>query len=418
MIDRLLFLLYHGLWSLAAVPLKLFARKSHTLSERLAAGIPPRRLGPGSLWVHALSVGEVNSAVPLVKALREQYPARCIVFTAATRQGLEIARAELESVADWVLRMPMDFWSPMRRLIRFIDPGRFILVETDLWPGFLRMLKSRGVPVLLVNGRISPGTFDGYRRFPFLVKRMLFDNVDLCLMQSELDRRRLVDVGIPPEKVVTVGNIKFDREWAAMGSEERDRLAKSIGLRPDEEIWVAGSTHRGEEEIVLRVFLKLRLDFPNLRLIIAPRRIEESGEILRSPPAKGLKGVLRTCLDARGDFDLLVLDTIGELGKVYGICRVAFVGGSLVPEGGHNLLEPASLGRPVLFGPHTESFVAMSELLVEAEGGRQVEDEEELLQAMRELLSDPVKAEAMGENARRFAERNRGALKRLLEYIS
>jgi 3-deoxy-D-manno-octulosonic-acid transferase len=246
---------------------------------------------------------------------------------------------------------------------------------------------------------------------------MIFENLDRCLMQSDLDRNRLLVIGIPPEKVITVGNIKFDREWVGTGREERQRIADSLGLAQDRDIWVAGSTHKGEEEIVLKVFLRLRFSFPGLRLIIAPRRIEEGEEVLRSALDMGLKAVLRTSAPNGGDFDLLVLNTIGELGKIYGLGRIAFVGGSLVPEGGHNLLEPASLGIPVLFGPHMHYFVSMSQWLLEAEGGRSVKDEEEMFQVMRELLSDRGKAEAMGKKAREFAERNRGALTRVLEHI-
>jgi 3-deoxy-D-manno-octulosonic-acid transferase len=247
---------------------------------------------------------------------------------------------------------------------------------------------------------------------------MLFANLDKCLMQSDLDSARLAGVGVPPEKIVTIGNIKFDREWEPMSREEKGRLAHSLGLNLEEPLWVAGSTHSGEEEIVLSAFMRLRRSFPNLKLIIAPRRIEESGVIIGSALAKDLKPVLRTDIAVgRPSFDLLVLNTLGELGKIYGLCRVAFVGGSLVPEGGHNLLEPSSHGRPVLFGPHMHSFVSMSLSLLEAGGGRQVKDGEELFTAMAELLAHMEKADAMGRRARAFAESNRGALERVLDHI-
>lgn len=420
MIDSALFFLYHFFWTLFAAPLLPFARwkKNTALAEKLALNLPACKLRKGSLWVHALSVGEVLSAVPLVKALRERFPHRSIVFTATTRQGLDIARKELGGRVDCLFRMPLDFWLSIRSVVRLVRPGQMIVVETDLWPGYLRILKKSGAGTLLVNSRISPRTFHGYRRSRLFVKRMLFANLDKCLMQSDLDASRLAGVGIPPEKIVTVGNIKFDREWVPMSLEERKRLADSLGLRPEEPLWVAGSTHSGEEEIVLSVFARLRRSFPNLKLIIAPRRMEESGIILGSALAKGLKPVLRTDIErGRSSFDLLVLNTLGELEGIYSLCRVAFVGGSLVPEGGHNLLEPASHGRPVLFGAHMHGFVSMSQSLLEAGGGRQVKDGEELFTAMEEFLADPAGAEAMGKRAREFAEANRGALKRVLDHI-
>jgi len=293
-----------------------------------------------------------------------------------------------------------------------------VIVETDLWPGYLRILKKSGAGILLVNSRISPRTFRGYRRAGLFVRRLLFANIDKCLMQSELDGRRLADIGVPSEKIVTVGNIKFDREWIPMSDSERERLAASLGLIPDEPLWVAGSTHPGEEEIVLSVFTRLRRSFPNLKLIVAPRRIEESAVIMKSAREKGLNPVLRTDLAGeRSPFDLLVLNTIGELGGIYALCRIAFVGGSLVDEGGHNLLEPASHGRPVLFGTHMHSFVSMSQSLIEAGGGREVKDAEELFTSMEELLTNTGRSDEMGARAKEFAEANRGALKRVLNII-
>ncbi|RJR29649.1 MAG: 3-deoxy-D-manno-octulosonic acid transferase [Desulfobacteraceae bacterium] len=421
MVDSALFFLYHLFWTLFAAPLLAFARcgKNAYLAEKLALNLPVCNLQKGSLWVHALSVGEVLSAVPLVHALRARSPRRSLVFTATTTQGLEIARKELGDSVDCLFRMPLDFWFSMRSVVRFVQPRQMIIVETDLWPGYLRILKRSGAGTLLVNSRISPRTFRGYRIAGLLVRRMLFAYLDKCLMQSELDSRRLADVGIPPEKIVTAGNIKFDREWPPMNHLERERLAASLGLVPEAPLWVAGSTHPGEEEIVLEVFMRLRSPFPNLKLIIAPRRIEESAVIMKSAREKGLNPVLRTDLAReRSPFDLLVLNTIGELGGIYALCRVAFVGGSLVDEGGHNLLEPASHGCPVLFGTYMHSFVSMSQSLIEAGGGRQVEDGGGLLKAMEELLTDTGKAEEMGRRARTFAESNRGALERVLAHIS
>ena len=420
MIDRTLFFLYNALWTLVGVPLLVLARrrKGTSLFERLWTEFPACRDLKGSIWVHALSVGEVISALPLVKRIREEYP-RPLVFTASTSQGLDIARKELGGKVDCLFRMPLDFWWPMRRVIRFIDPSLMLVIETDLWPGYLRLLKQRGVRILLVNSRISPRTFRSYRRSRSLVRRMLFSAIDRCLAQSAMDRQRLLETGVAPDKVEESGNIKFDREWEPLRQAEKESLRISLGIGPGERVWVAGSTHPGEDEIVLETFLRLRKSFPALRLIIAPRRIEDGPAVLGLALAKGLKPALRTGL-ASGNippFDVLVIDTLGELGRIYALGSVNFVGGSLVAKGGHNLLEPASHGRPVLFGPHVEDFLTMSELLVEAGGGMRVGDGEALYRAMEGLLSDSSKAEQIGGKAGEFVERNRGALNRVLEEV-
>jgi len=330
---------------------------------------------------------------------------------------MQIARRELEGEVQALISMPFDFWWSLQRIIRHFRPTVFILVETDLWPGLLHLLRRRGIKSLLINGRISPETLRSYERYRFFVKKM-FDDLELCLMQSDLDTERLLQIGIKADRVKTVGNIKFDRPWLPMGAKEHDEWHHSLNLKPDDSIWVAGSTHEGEEEVVLDVFVRLRSLFPRLRLIIAPRRIEEAENIYDLALAKGLKPVLKTkAADEMEPFDVVILDTLGELGRIYGIAEISFVGGSLVPSGGHNLLEPAYFGRPVLFGPHTEHFVLMSELLIEAGGGERVKDEEDLFLKMRDLLADPRGAESMGRRAKAFVELNRGALGRVLDHL-
>jgi 3-deoxy-D-manno-octulosonic-acid transferase len=418
--NGLLLFLYNCLWtlvSLALLPLVPLLKKG-PLAERLGLFPPLERAARPTLWVHALSVGEVLSAVPLVLALRERHPGIPLVLTVATVQGLSVARKALEGKADRILRMPLDTRWAMHRLVDRIRPALFVVVEGDLWPGLLNLLAKRHIPSLLVNGRISPRTYSGYRRHRHLVRSLLFGALKRCLMQTEVDRERLLSIGLPPSKVVTAGNLKFDREWVPMAVEERGRMLASLGLSREDVLIVAGSTHPGEEGVVLNVFLRLRPLFPSLRLILAPRRIELGESVHRSALAKGLRSVLRTTLpQASEPYDVLVLNTLGELGRVYGLASVAFVGGSLVPVGGHNLLEPASFGRPVLFGPHTHNFLLMSQLLVEAGGGGRVADEEELFDAMHRLLSSPHRCEAMGRKAMKFVEGNRGALKRILDQI-
>jgi 3-deoxy-D-manno-octulosonic-acid transferase len=391
--------------------------KHRRVFERLRISLPAGPPKGGSIWIHALSVGEVISALPLVRAVRQKYPWKDIVFTVTTAQGMEIARNELQGEVKALLKLPLDFWWSIRRTFNFIRPSIFILVETDIWPGLIIYLKKRGIKTVLINGRISPHTFVSYRRFRFFARIML-SPLESCLMQSDLDRDRLLQVGIGADKVKTVGNIKFDRDWVPMGEEEYNHWLDILNLAPGNDIWVAGSTHRGEENIILDVFGRLRTFFPTLRLIIAPRKVERAEDINRLVLGKGFKSILKTELPVNGKpYDVLILDTLGELERIYGIAKISFVGGSLAPIGGHNLLEPASFGKPVLFGPHTHNFFLMSQLLVEAGGGKRVKDEEDLFKTMKELLTDPERSNDMGRHAKEFVELSRGALERVMEHV-
>jgi 3-deoxy-D-manno-octulosonic-acid transferase len=416
----MLMFLYHFIWTLILVPLFpifLMVRKGR-FSERLALTLPRTSLERGNIWIHALSVGEVISALPLIESLKLHYPDKDIVFTVTTSRGMAVAVAELRSKVRTLITMPIDLWWCIRRVVYYVKPSIFVLVETDVWPGLIDYLSKRGIKSILVNGRISPRTFKSYSRFSFFARKM-FKLFDSCLMQSDLDRERLISVGIDPNKVTTVGNIKYDRDWVPMGQEERRNWSNLLRLQHEDLIWVAGSTHRGEDETLMGVFARLQPSFPTLRLIIAPRRIELSREILRHAQSMGLSAVLKTeILKNNGTYHILVVNTLGELDRIYGIAQVSFVGGSLVPIGGHNLLEPASFGCPVLFGPHIFNFVFMSESLVETGGGLRVQDGDELYEAMKVLLEDAELRSKMGSLAREFVEKNRGALERVVSHIA
>lgn len=416
----ILLLIYDVLWTaLLAVALPLAAiRGRRRLLRRLGLKLPRSPRNRENLWIHALSVGEVLSAVPLVKSLHRLYPERDIMFTVSTEQGMEVARREVGKHVTDLLVMPLDFWWGMRRIVRYIQPAIFILVETDIWPGLMNHLKKKNIKSVLVNCRISPSTYRHYMKFRPLV-RLMYRPIDLCLLQSELDMNRLASVGVENGRLEVSGNIKFDREWVPMDEDERDGWLGDLAIEPQDPLWVAGSTHEGEEEIVLKVFQRLRQQFPRLRLIIAPRRIERSEGVRDMSIRKGFKTVSREeLLRERTAYDVLILDTLGELERVYGVASVSFVGGSLVPRGGQNLLEPASFGCPVLFGPHTDDFVLMAQLLIEAGGGRLVKDSEELYKEVKDLLSHPEKLEHMGRAARKFVERNKGALDRVVAAIT
>jgi len=398
--------------------------------ERFALGLPDLQLAKGNIWVHALSVGEVVSAIPLVDSLRIEFPDKDIVVTVATVTGMAIAREKLDTKVKVVLTMPVDAWWSVQKIVDFVKPSVFILIETDIWPALLCSLKRKGIKSILVNGRVSPRTLRSYRKAPFLIQKM-FDPLHVCLMQSDLDRERLLQVGLNKEKVITVGNIKFDRDMAIMSNEERQDWFDILALEPAAPLWVAGSTHPGEEEILFDVFKRLRVSFPLLRLIVAPRDTGRSDEIVTMTSGMGLKAVLRTGVSEQSEehrvqpatrrgsngYDVLVLNTMGELGRIYGLGSVCFVGGSLVPVGGHNLLEPASFGIPVVFGPHTHNFVSMAESLFEGGGGHRVRNGDELYRTMKAFFENAEVRTRSGARAKAFVERNRGALKRVVDYV-
>ena len=286
---------YHFIWTCLAIlgiPLILFAKGSR-IRERLGIGLPPSgRLRRGSIWIHALSVGEVVSSLPLIRALKRKYPEKDIVVSVTTSQGMEIARNELDAEVKTLITMPIDFWWFIRRMVVFTNPSLFVLVETDIWPGLIFHLKERGVKAVLVNGRISPRTLTRYRCFRTFIRSVL-GSFESCLMQSDLDRDRLLEIGLSEDNVKTVGNIKFDRDWTPMDEKERRKWLDTLNFSPEDLLWVAGSTHRGEEEIILNVFLRLRKSFPALCLIIAPREIDRAGEVERLISGKGLRAILR-----------------------------------------------------------------------------------------------------------------------------
>jgi len=368
------------------------------------------------LWVHALSVGEVLSSIPLLEALKREYPSRELALSVKTATGLKIAREKIGQIIDYVLPMPFDFWWSSRRIMNTIQPGLFILVETDIWPGLIAMLKKRGIKTILVNGRISPRTERSYARWRFFMKRVLGE-LEVCLVQTEIDRQRIMKGGLPSHRIKVTGNIKFDRTWSSMTYVDRQSRRALFGLK-DCPTWIAGSTHYPEEVSILSVFRKLLHEFPNLALIIAPRDARRFDEVYELARGNGFKVIRRTELPAeKHGCSVIILDTLGELGRVYGLADVAFVGGSLVKKGGHNLLEPASFGVPVLFGPHTYNFSTMSQLLIRAGGGRAVADEHELLRTMTDLLGDRGEREWMGKRAQEFVQHNQGALVRVMETL-
>jgi len=368
------------------------------------------------IWIHALSVGETLSAVPLVKALAERYPNIPLIFSTSTETGQQTALKALGGMMTNALYFPLDLFFVVRKTLKEIRPRLFVLVETDIWPNFLRELKTMAIPAVLVNGRMSSRSFKSYRTFRFFMKRVLF-----CFqamgMQAPLYARRMVEMGAPEDKVFVGGNLKFDQEHRYIKQPERDEMLYSLGwCNPSKRVLVAGSTHAGEEEIILGAYSRLLQDFPDAALIVAPRNPERFEKAHSLAVDRGLR--CRKLSEPVDPADqVVVVDRIGELSRLYALGEAAFVGGSMVQEGGHNLLEPAAQKKPVVFGPHMDDFQEMAELIVEAGGGMVVSNQDELYEAWKSLLDNRRLAERIGERAYEVWRTNRGALQNYLHCL-
>lgn len=374
------------------------------------------------IWIHAVSLGEVVAVAPLVRELRRRYPDARLVVSTVTETGREAVEQRLEGVAEHRYA-PLDFPWVVNQAIEELRPNLYVFVETELWPNLLRSLWRRQIPSVLVNGRLSTRSFER-QRLPFIrgFYRTMLNMISRCLMQSPRDAQRMIDLGADAARVSCTGNIKFDQPVPQAGAGGTVVSKQALGFTEREQLVVAGSTHPGEEEAIVTAYQSLCQTFPDLRLVLAPRHIERAAQVEQIVAAQGL-AVSRRSVASGGAMAVigprvLVLDTRGELALLYREAVVAFVGGTLVPVGGHNLLEPAVWGKPVLFGPHTDHCAEVAALLLNAQGGRIVPDAEGLAQSLRELLSDQATANRMGQAARQVVADNQGALQRSADIIA
>jgi len=377
-----------------------------TVAGRLGWGLERRlrslpRSGP-RIWVHALSVGEVRSAVPLVRTLKEKRPEAVVVLTAATASGLAAAQG---AGADLVLPFPFDLPPVVARFLSRVRPELFILVETDFWPNILAGLARRQVPAYLVNGRISERSLARYRRFGFFF-RPLFSSFAALVLQNEEDVERLATLEIASDRLFAVGNLKYD---AAIGAPPA-----AVDLPPGRYV-VAGSTHTGEDPLILDCLHHWRAVVPDLRLVLVPRHVDRAAEIVTLAERRGFT----TCSYPPGDdnFDVLVVDVFGKLAGLYQRAEVAFIGGSLVERGGHNPIEAAVFGVPVIFGPHTEDFVDITRDFLAEEAAVMVRDGGELCQVVADFLADEARRRRIGEQGLRLVQRHRGAAQRIVDLV-
>lgn len=378
-----------------------------TLADRLGYSKLPQL--QKTIWIHAVSVGEVRSVEKLIEKIRKQLPNRPIAVSTTTPTGQELARARRD-IIDHSFYFPIDTPGAIRRTLDRVRPDLVIIAETEIWPNFLRLCREQKIPVMMINGRISDRSLPRYLRMRRWLGQIL-DNYVVLGMQSETDRRRIQSIGADADRVTVFGNLKYDVDSSNRGIDPK--LASF--LQEWRELWIAASTTPGEDELVLDAFSILRTSRPGLKLMIAPRHPERSEEILGLIRSRGWKALRRTAL--QGDSDVLVLDTIGELASTFEYASVVFMGGSLVERGGHNVLEPARHSKPVIFGPHMENFRDIERLFLDANAGIQIPNASELAPAVAKVLDDPSFAHSLGQNGREVVLQNAGATDRVISYI-
>ncbi len=392
------------------LPLLLLIRKRRkTLFPRLGfQNYPGDEQSPFQpVWIHALSVGELLSGLPLIKELRAKMPSRRLYLSVSTLPAHEVATEKVRAYVDGLFYFPYDLLYPMRRCLGKIRPALFLLIETDIWPGFLAELRRLKIPCFLLNARLSAPSFRMSRILSALFIPA-FNTFSRIYPQSQEEGQRFLNLGVEASKIRRSGNLKFDLAGALPSSEAIAAMRRDLGFGEEDLVILAGSTHSGEETVLRSTFLSLRERFPDLKLLIVPRHPDRSPEILRLFDHDPVR-VLRFSQVAQSSADVIVVDRLGLLGRLYALADVAFVGGSLVGKGGQNPIEPAAAGRPVLFGPDMSDFPDVSQLLLEAGGAIQVQNPAELLDKGAQLLEDRNLAETIGMRARAVVEEHRGA---------
>lgn len=403
-----------GLW-VPILALRTLARGRYQtrLTERLgllADGLPPEP----RCWIHAVSVGESLTAVPLVEAMRLRWPELGMLFTTVTPTGAQVVAERLGSRV--VHRFfPLDLPGFVGRALERARPRFFIAMETEIWPNFLAAIHRRGIPSMIANGRISDRSFRRYRLVrPFM--RQVLEQVTVFAMQSEEHARRIMALGAPAERVFVTGSLKAD--LGPPGGTEGSAWRQVLALEPGAPVWIAGSTHRGEDALVLDVHRRLAGRIEGLTLILAPRHPERVEEVERLARDRGLQAVRRSALASpRPKGSIVLVDTVGELAAMYAVADVVFVGGSLVPVGGHNMLEPALRRKPVLFGPHVANFRESAEMLLAEGGASCVSDETELEHMLERLLESPALRQEMGRAGFDAVRKGQGAMERTLALV-
>lgn len=373
------------------------------------------------IWLHGASVGEMVALSPLVKEIKNTMPERKVLVSAVTVGGYDMARQILPE-ADAIINFPLDLPLVAESIVRRIRPGIFMMVETELWPNFLRAMRKRNIPVMMVNGRVSEKSAKNYH-YLFSILRDMLNNINRFCMQSSIDAEYIIQLGADPEKVFVTGNTKFDQTYAEVSPDNLAAYKTELGLGEEAyPIIIAGSTHPSEEEAVLTSFTALRKKYPQARLIIAPRKLNRIDEIKRLNTKfgyeMGYRSKLKEMKGRRPEFPVLLIDTIGELGRIYAVGDIVFVGGSLIHYGGHNVLEPAAHAKPILVGPSMEDFKDSYSLLSKAGACRMVPNVDGLTDAFLEIAGDDTLRKKMGDASIQIIRENRGAAQKTIYYLT
>jgi 3-deoxy-D-manno-octulosonic-acid transferase len=374
------------------------------------------------IWIHAVSVGETLAAVPLIKSLQAKYPQTQLVVTTTTPTGSEQV-SKVFGTSVYHVYAPYDLPDVLGRFFLRIKPSMLIIMETELWPNLIRKCRNASVPVVVANARLSEKSAAGYQKVAWLTRAMLAD-INLIAAQTEADGERFVSLGLARDNLSISGNIKFDLDLSEQVRDQAAVLKAQWQSGADRPVWLAASTHQGEDELVLDAFAKVIEEQPNTLLVLVPRHPERFDDVASLPVSRGF-GVARRSEMNSPDADpldlntqVLIGDTMGELLAFCGASDLAFIGGSLVPVGGHNLIEPAAWGIPVVTGPHLFNFAEVANKLLEAGGMRICKNSEQLAESIIRLLENPDEYGAMAEAAHSVAESNRGALDRLVNSLS
>ena len=415
---RMLYELLYVFGLLLYVPSAMWRKRLPHRGWSMRLGRYPRRVVEAlrdrqALWLHAVSVGEVLAVQPLLRALTQVYPEYVTVVSTVTPGGFEVASKQLGERGVPVY-FPLDLRGCVSRALDALHPRILLLMESELWPTVIRLAKARGIPIAVINGRISPRAFRRYQRIRSWLAGML-DQVDLFLMQSQTDADRIIQLGAPPKKIRVVGSLKWDASLGSRPSPHAiQEAAARLGVGAADVVVVAGSTHRGEEDAVLAAFQTIRASHPSARLVVAPRHLERVSEVEAGVRQAGLQVVRLSQAAPPPPWEVGLVDAFGQLPLYYGMATIVFIGGSLIPHGGQNPLEAAGLGKPVVFGPFMHNFAEISHQLLAHHAARQVERPQELASLFQELLEQPAQAQQMGRCAQELTERLQGATQRTL----
>ncbi|MBF0447207.1 MAG: 3-deoxy-D-manno-octulosonic acid transferase [Magnetococcales bacterium] len=400
------------------------AKYKGTVRQRFGLALPAFFLTNRKpvIWIHAVSVGETLAVRGVVEKLNLAFPEHAQVVSTVTKTGQQMAQEKLPGLAA-TFYLPLDLPWIVNRVIHRVNPQFFVVMETELWPNLFHALEKKQIPIITINGRLSPNSFKNYFRLRFFMKTFL-QPVHLFAMQSSKDAERMAQIGGDREIIVSTGNLKYDQALKIPGQAEMALLHKRLPP-PTDPVWIAASTHPGEEQRILAVFRRLREEIPTLRLILAPRHPERSQEVVSLIRNEGLSicrvshlpdpeksASLQPWLES-----VLLVDQVGWLTRLYGYAQVAFIGGSLIPHGGQNMLEAAAWSIPTLFGPYTFNFKEATQQILESGGGMVINNEQELFNALNELLASKEKRLLMGEKAQRVVAENAGALERTIAVI-